>query len=366
MTDSDVSQDHYYMQAALNLSLRGLGNTWPNPSVGTVIVKKNKIVSRGWTKPSGRPHAEIVALNKNKKLLFRGATLYTTLEPCSHFGKTSPCVDAIINAKIKRVVIATKDINPNIDGKAIKKLKKKKIKVTLGILEKEAKKINLGFFQKIKINRPSISTKIAISKNGMITDPTTKWITSEHSRSYGQFIRAKHDAVMTGINTVLKDNPLLTCRLPGMEKYSPVRVVLDSNLKIKENLRIVQTSKKIKTYLFTLNNMNKLKIKKLKDYGLKIIFIKPILNSMNINLVLEELSKIGLNNILLEAGAKLNSSFFSQNLINKIYYFESQKIIKFGGLSLFKKLKINRINDLKFRMISTKNLIDDKLIIYER
>ena len=113
MTDSDVSQDHYYMQTALNLSLRGLGNTWPNPSVGTVIVKKNKIVSRGWTKPSGRPHAEIVALNKNKKLLFRGATLYTTLEPCSHFGKTSPCVDAIINAKIKRVVIATKDINPN-------------------------------------------------------------------------------------------------------------------------------------------------------------------------------------------------------------------------------------------------------------
>ena len=148
MTDSDVSQDHYYMQTALNLSLRGQGNTWPNPSVGTIIVKNKNVISRGWTQPNGRPHAEVVALKKNKKL-FKGATLYSTLEPCSHFGKTSPCVDLIIKAKIRRVVIATLDPNPKVNGKGIKKLKQNNIKVTLGILEKKAKKINLGFFQKI-------------------------------------------------------------------------------------------------------------------------------------------------------------------------------------------------------------------------
>jgi len=364
MTDS-ASQDHYYMQTALNLSLRGQGNTWPNPSVGTIIVKNKNVISRGWTQPNGRPHAEVVALKKNKKL-FKGATLYSTLEPCSHFGKTSPCVDLIIKAKIRRVVIATLDPNPKVNGKGIKKLKKNNIKVTLGILEKKAKKINLGFFQKITKNIPSISTKIAISKNGKISDPNKRWITSEHSRLYGHFLRAKYDAVLTGINTVLKDNPLLTCRLSGMEKYSPIRIILDSDLKIRENLKIVKTSRKIKTYIFTSNNLNKMKIKKLKNYGLQIIFMKPFFKQINIKKVLEKLSKMGINNILLEAGAKLNTTFFSQNFINKIYYFESQKIIKFGGLSLFKELKISRINDLRFKIVSTKNLMNDKLKIFEK
>ena len=286
MIDYSASQDHYYMRTALNLSLRGQGNTWPNPTVGTIIVKNNHIVSRGWTQSEGKPHAEIVALKKDKTLL-KGATLYSTLEPCSHFGKTSPCVDAIIKAKIKRVVIATKDPNPKVNGKGIKKLKQNNIKVNLGILENEAKKINLGFFQKITRNIPSISTKIAISKNGKITDPKNRWITSEYSRSYGHYLRAKHDAVLTGINTVLKDNPLLTCRLPGMEKFSPVRIILDTNLKINDNLKIVKTSKKIRTYVFTSNNFDKLKIKKLQNNGLKLIFIEPFFKQMNIVKVLK-------------------------------------------------------------------------------
>ena len=364
MTDS-VSQDHYYMQTALNLSLRGQGNAWPNPSVGTIVVKNQNVISRGWTQPKGKPHAEIVALKKNKKLL-KDATLYSTLEPCSHFGKTSPCVNAIIKAKIKRVVIATLDPNPKVNGKGIEKLRNNGIAVTVGVLEKEAKKINLGFFQNITTNIPSISTKIAISKNGKITDPKNKWITSKHSRLYGHFLRAKYDAILTGINTVLKDDPLLTCRLPGMEKYSPVRIILDSDLKIKTNLKIVKTSRKIKTYIFTSNNLNKLKIKKLKKSGLKVIFTEPFFKQINIKKILKKISKMGINNILLESGAKLNLTLFSQNLINKIYYFESGKIIKSGGISLFKELKINSINELKFKIFSTKKINNDKLKIYER
>lgn len=365
MTEYSVLQDHYYMQTALNLSLRGQGNTWPNPSVGTIIVKNKNIISRGWTQPNGRPHAEIMALNKNKKF-FKGATLYSTLEPCSHFGNTSPCVDAIVKAKIRRVVIAIKDPNPIINGKGIKKLRQNNIKVKLGVLEKEAKRINLGFFQKIIKNIPTISTKIAISKNGKISDPKNKWITSVHSRYYGNFLRAKYDAILTGINTVLKDDPMLDCRLPGMEKYTPIRIILDTKLKIKENLKIVKTSKKIKTYIFTSNDRNKLKIKKLKKHGLKIIFLKLSSRQIDIIKVLEHLSKMGINNVLLESGAKLNSTFFSKNLINKIYYFVSPKIIKFGGLSLFKQLKINNIHDLKFKIISKKKMFNDNLTIYEK
>ena len=364
MTGS-VSEDRYYMRKALNLSLRGKGNTWPNPSVGTIIVKNKNIVSIGWTQPKGNPHAEIIALNKDKKLL-NGATLYSTLEPCSHFGKSPPCVDAIIKSKIKRVVIATLDPNPEVNGKGVEKLKLNNIQVSVGILKDEAKKINFGFFQKMSKSIPSISTKIAISRNGKITDPRHNWITSESSRLYGQFLRAKYDAVLTGINTVLKDNPLFTCRLPGMEKYSPVRIILDSNLKIKENLRIVKTSKRINTYIFTSNNLNKLKIKKLRKQGLKIIFIEPLFKQVNIHKMLKKLSNMGINNILLESGVKLNSTFFLKNLINRIYYFESPKIIKFGGLSLFKELKIKKIDDLKFKIISIKKIINDKLKIYEK
>ena len=365
MNIHSVSKDHYYMKLAINLSERGLGNTWPNPSVGAIIVKNDKILSSGWTQPKGNPHAEIVALEKNSNF-FNGSTLYTTLEPCVHYGKSSPCVDAIIKAKIKRVVIATLDPNPRVNGKGIKKLKQNNITVTLGLLQKEAKNINLGFFKKIKKDRPSVSTKIAISKNNKITDPENRWITSDDSRRYVHFLRAKHDAIITGINTVLKDNPMLNCRLPGMEKFSPIRVILDTHLRIKENYKIVKTSKKIKTYIFTANNINKKKINHLKKFGLKIIFVNKIFNKINLDEVLKILSKIGINNLLIESGVILNKEFFSQKLIDKIYYFQSPKIIKRGGLSFYKKITINKIKESNFKIISEKKLLDDKLLIYVR
>jgi diaminohydroxyphosphoribosylaminopyrimidine deaminase/5-amino-6-(5-phosphoribosylamino)uracil reductase len=350
------------MKNALNISLRGIGNTWPNPSVGVVVVKNDQIISRGWTQPGGRPHAEIVALKKKN---FFGATLYTTLEPCSHHGKTPPCVDQIIKSKINRVVIGLKDPNPKINGEGIRKLKKKKIKVTIGVLKKEIKKIHFGFFYKIKKNKPFIASKIAISKNGKMINPKKEWITSEVSRKYGNFLRSKYDAIITGINTVLKDNPLLNCRHYGMENLSPVRFILDSNLRIKENLKIVKTAKDIRTYVFT-NKNNKEKIMKLKKLGLKIKILSKSLEKIDLKKAIFVIAKMGFNNVLLESGPNLNSAFLKNNLINKIYYFQSNNIIKSNEITLMESLKKKRIENLNFKHLSSRNINGDILKIYEK
>ena len=356
------ARDRHFMKNALNISLRGIGNTWPNPSVGVVVVKNDQIISRGWTQPGGKPHAEIVAL---KKKIFSGATLYTTLEPCSHHGKTPPCVDQIIKSKINRVVIGLKDPNPKINGKGIRKLKKKKIKVTIGVLQKEIKKIHFGFFYKIKKNKPFIASKIAISKNGKMINPKKEWITSEVSRKYGNFLRSKYDAIITGINTVLKDNPLLNCRHYGMENLSPVRFILDSNLRIKENLKIVKTAKDIRTYVFT-NKNNKEKIMKLKKLGLKIKILSENLEKIDLKKAMFVIAKMGFNNVLLESGPNLNSAFLKKNLINKIYYFQSNNIIKSNEITLMESLKKKRIENLNFKHLSSKNINGDILKIYEK
>ena len=362
MERSSPARDRHFMKNALNISLRGIGNTWPNPSVGVVVVKNDQIISRGWTQPGGKPHAEIVAL---KKKIFFGATLYATLEPCSHHGKTPPCVDQIIKSKINRVVIGLKDPNPKINGKGIRKLKKKKIKVTIGVLQKEIKKIHFGFFYKIKKNKPFIASKIAISKNGKMINPKKEWITSEVTRKYGNFLRSKYDAIITGINTVLKDNPLLNCRHYGMENLSPVRFILDSNLRIKENLKIVKTAKDIRTYVFT-NKNNKEKIMKLKKLGLKIKILSENLEKIDLKKAMFVIAKMGFNNVLLESGPNLNSAFLKKNLINKIYYFQSNNIIKSNEITLMESLKKKRIENLNFKHLSSKNINGDILKIYEK
>ena len=357
------AKDIYFMRNALNVSLRGIGNTSPNPTVGAIIVKKNKIISRGWTQPGGIPHAEVLALKNVKNL--SGSTLYTTLEPCSHYGKTSPCVDKIIKSKIKRVVIGIKDPNPKVNGRGIDKLKKNKIMIKVGVLQKEIKNANPGFFQKIKNNMPYVSSKIAVSKNGKMINNKKKWITSTDSRKHGNFLRSKHDAIVTGIDTILKDNPLLNCRHYGMDKFSPARFILDSKLRIKENLKIVRTAKKIRTYLLT-NTYNEKKICKLKELGVKIKLLDKNLDKINLKKAMYEISQMGFNNILIEAGPTLNYSLLKLNLLNKIYYFQSDYKINSKLLNEEKKINFNKIKNLKFKLISVKSINNDVLKIYRK
>ena len=222
------------MALALTLGRRGLGNAWPNPAVGAVVVKDGVVVGRGWTQPGGRPHAEVEALRRAGAAA-RGATLYATLEPCSHHGKTPPCVDAIAAAGIARVVSALEDPNPEIAGQGHARLTSQGIAVTTGVCAEEARRTHAGHIRRVRNGRPHVTLKLAVSADGKagLAGRKPVAITGEPARERVQLMRAMNDAVLTGIGTVLADDPQLTCRLPGMEQRSPVRVVLDSALRCR-------------------------------------------------------------------------------------------------------------------------------------
>lgn len=296
-----------YMQCALALAQENLGQTWPNPSVGAVVVKNNQIIGEGRTGRGGRPHAETETL---KNIDARGATLYVTLEPCSHHGKTPPCTDGIIAAGIKTCVIACRDPHPNVNGQGIAKLKAAGIEVIEGVCEQEAQRSHEGFFSVVQKKRPFIALKIATSQDEKITTgvPGQQWITSEPARAYGHTLRSQYDAILTGIGTVLADDPLLTCRLPGLEDKSPVRVVLDRHHRLPATSQIAKTQNTITTW---------------------------ILDRPDIGEVLSYLTEKGITRVLVEAGQKVTSAFIEAGLVDRIYWFKAPVTIGEKGLAAF-------------------------------
>ncbi|WP_265035062.1 MULTISPECIES: bifunctional diaminohydroxyphosphoribosylaminopyrimidine deaminase/5-amino-6-(5-phosphoribosylamino)uracil reductase RibD [unclassified Wolbachia] len=244
--------DDHFMSIALRLAEKNLGNVAPNPAVGCVIVKDGTIISEGYTGIGGRPHAEVVAL-QNAKGSTQDATMYITLEPCCHFGVTEPCTAGIIRAGIKRVVIATIDPDSRVLGGGIKALKEAGIEIEQGIMQKEAEELNVGFFTTKKLHRPFIACKIATTLDGKIATFTgdSKWITSEDTRNWVQKLRTKYDAIMIGSNTLINDNPLLTCRLPELGSRSPIRLIIDSQEKLQEEHNIAKTADKVITWVIT-------------------------------------------------------------------------------------------------------------------
>ncbi|OAM06324.1 MAG: riboflavin biosynthesis protein RibD [Wolbachia endosymbiont of Dactylopius coccus] len=244
--------DDYFMSIALKLAEKSLGGVAPNPAVGCVIVKEGMLIGEGYTGIGGRPHAEVVAL-QNAKDLTHGTTMYVTLEPCCHFGVTEPCTAEIIKSGIRKVVIATIDPDSRVSGGGIKALKEVGIEVKQGIMQKEAEKLNVGFFTTKKLHRPFIACKIATTLDGKIAAFTgdSKWITSEDTRNWAHELRAKYDAIMIGSSTLINDDPLLTCRLPGLEERSPIRLIIDSQAKLQEEHNIAKTADKITTWVIT-------------------------------------------------------------------------------------------------------------------
>ena len=218
------------MGAALALASRGIGNVWPNPAVGCLIVRDDIIVGRGWTRPGGRPHAETEALQQAGEAA-RGATAYVTLEPCAHHGKTPPCADALIAAGVARVVVALDDPDDRVNGRGLTRLSEAGIAVDVGVCADKARSLNAGFLTRVTLDRPFVAIKAATSLDGRIATGTgeSQWITGEAARRRGHLLRATHDAIMIGRGTLERDDPALTCRLPGLEARSPVRVVLDSS-----------------------------------------------------------------------------------------------------------------------------------------
>jgi len=314
-----------WMRLALSLAKRGEGKVSPNPMVGAVLVKDGKLIAKGYHRYFGGPHAEIEALRKAKDKA-KGATLYVTLEPCSHYGKTPPCTLAIIKAGVSKVIAATIDPNPLNSGRGIKILREKGIETEVGICEEKAKKLNESFFKFIREKIPFVTVKVGASLDGKIATFTgeSKWITTEKSREVAHNLRNKFDAILVGINTVIKDDPKLLP--PSQRKF--LRVILDSRLRVPLSSKVLKDQKKAPTLIFTTPKANLKKMRILKNEGIKINVVERG-GKVPLKKVLSYLGEFGITSLLVEGGGEVIGSFFEENLVDKIYLFISPRII--GG-----------------------------------
>jgi len=328
------------MLAALRLAQRGIGSVEPNPAVGCVIVKNDQVIGVGWHRRFGGPHAEVNAIEDCRKLAFNpeGATMYVTLEPCCHQGKTAPCTDAIIKAGIKKVVAATKDPTKKVNGKGFKILKNAGIKIKTDVCKKEAESLNTPFFKFARTKKPWIIVKWAQSRDGFLTRTDKKrWITGTKSRKDSHKLRKKVQAILVGINTVLADNPMLTAR-PDTGKQ-PLRVVLDSQLKIPLNCNLIKTVKKAPVLVFTTQKNNK-KIPILKKKGIEIITVSSANGKCNLENVLTKLGKRDVQQILVEGGEKIITSFLKRGPADQIVIYTSyERLAKKGKVKSSLEMK---------------------------
>lgn len=323
-----LSYDEKYMRLAMQLAGNAIGRTSPNPLVGAVIVKDNRVVGCGWHRKAGTSHAEVHALNQAGELA-QGADVYVTLEPCAHYGKTPPCSKALVEAKVKNVYGGLLDVNPKVAGKGFKILEDAGIHVEYGFLQDELRKQNEVFFKWIEHKKPFIVLKAAMTLDGKIATATgqSKWITNETSRAYGYKLRDIYDGIMVGINTVIEDNPMLTARVDGGK--NPIRIVVDSSLKIDINANVVQ-DKSAKTIVATTDKADKDKILKLQAQDVDVIVVdKDENDKVDIEKLLDILGQQNICSILVEGGATLSGSFVAKKLVDKVYFFIAPKIV--GG-----------------------------------
>lgn len=359
-----LSYDEKYMRLAMQLAGNAIGRTSPNPLVGAVIVKDNRVVGCGWHRKAGTPHAEVHALNQAGELA-QGADVYVTLEPCAHYGKTPPCAKALVEAKVKNVYGGLLDVNPKVAGKGFKILEDAGIHVEYGFLQDELRKQNEVFFKWIEHKKPFVVLKAAMTLDGKIATATgqSKWITNETSRAYGYKLRDIYDGIMVGINTVIEDNPILTARVDGGK--NPIRIVVDSSLKIDINANVVQ-DKSAKTIIATTDKADKDKILKLQAQDVDVIVVDKDKNDkVDIEKLLDILGQQNICSILVEGGATLSGSFVAKKLVDKVYFFIAPKII--GGKEAKTPVSgtgiLNLQEALTLKDIKIEKLEEDILII---
>lgn len=370
MTDKAVAaRDERYMRIALGLAARGLGNTWPNPAVGCVIVRDVRIVGRGWTKVGGRPHAETEALQQAGEAA-RGATAYVTLEPCSHHGRTPPCAEALIGAGISRCVVALEDPDARVAGKGLAILREAGIIVSEGCLANAAADLNAGFLFSRERSRPLISLKLAVSLDGRIGAHTgdSKWITNPQSRRRTHLLRAQHDAIMVGSNTALQDDPELTCRLPGLPMRPPVRIVLDGRLRLSLTAKVVTTARETPTWLITRNDVDSTRRDAFRDCGVDVIEVEPDAAGFpDLVQAFAALSERGLTRILVEGGGKLAASLIRADLVDRMIWFRAPSVIGGDGLAAVAGFGIDTVAEApRWRRVRADILGDDLLETFVR
>lgn len=317
----------YYMKRALELAKGGWGKTNPNPLVGAVIVKDGKIIGEGFHAVLGGPHAEVNAF-KNATEDVAGSTMYVTLEPCSHFGRTPPCANAIINSKVKEVVVSIVDPNPKVSGRGVKMLEDAGIRVTTGVLEQEARKLNEIFIKYISEKKPFVIMKTAMTLDGKIATENgdSKWISGESSRRFVHEIRDRVASIMVGVNTVLKDDPSLTTRLQGKKGSDPVRIIVDSKGEIPLNSKVLTIESDQGAIVGTTSAIHLEKEKALVEMGAKVIKADGPNGRVDLNKLVEELYKLEIDSILLEGGGTLNASALQAKIVDKVMFFIAPKI----------------------------------------
>src|ERR1700716_1480463 len=363
--------DQRFMLWALTVGRRGQGRTWPNPAVGAVVVKDGVIVGRGWTQPGGRPHAEPEALKRAGEAA-RGATLYVTLEPCSHFGKSPPCADAVIAAGIARVVSAIEDPNPEVAGQGHARLRAAGIVVDVGLGAKEAARDHAGHFRRIRDKRPHVLLKLAVSSDDKIGAAGRKpvAITGQAAKARVHLPRDQCDAILVGIGTVQADDPLLTCRLPGMEARSPVRVVLDRSLRIPGACRLVHSARETPLWIMTSNLAEAPAAMKLGASGAQVMRVATTTTpppGLDLAAVLHALAEKGITRLLVEGGSRLASSFVAAGLVDEAWLLRGPEPVGADGVAALDALPLSAITGspaLKVR--ASESLGQDTLTIYER
>lgn len=355
------------MRAALALARRGLGNVWPNPAVGCLIVRDGHVVGRGWTQPGGRPHAETEALRRAGNLA-AGATVYVTLEPCAHHGKTPPCAEALIAAGVSRVVTASGDPDPRVDGRGLAMLRTGGVAVTDGVCVDHAAHLNAGFMSRLHSDRPMVTLKAATSLDGRIATASgdSQWITGERARMRGHLLRATHDAILVGRGTVQQDNPRLTCRLPGLGVRSPVRVILDSSGRtVVAASKLVEDGATSPVWVMTRSGSD---IAGPLPSGIETIAVAEAgCRGLDIAAVLHTLANRGITRLLVEGGGGIATSFLRAGFVDRLLWFRAPIVIGDDGLALFEGMGIDALADaanLQFR--GWEKIGQDVLETYER
>ena len=327
------------MRAALALAQRGLGRTWPNPTVGCVIVKDGMVVGRGRTADGGRPHGETQALAMAGAAA-RGATAYVTLEPCAHHGQTPPCAQALIDAGIARVVVAATDPDPRVSGRGLDMLRQAGLAVETGVLADLAHEQNAGFFLAKTSGRPLVTVKLASTLDGCIATShgESRWITGSAARRQGHMLRSRNDAVLVGIGTVLTDDPDLTCRVPGLQDRPPVAVVVDGRLRIPLGSRLVQAAASRPVWVITSQDAP---VQRLAGTGVKIIQVPGTADhTVDLAAALTALADHGLTRLMVEGGSGIVASLLATRLVDRLVWFHAPAIMGGDGLSAIQTMNV--------------------------
>jgi diaminohydroxyphosphoribosylaminopyrimidine deaminase/5-amino-6-(5-phosphoribosylamino)uracil reductase len=374
------ARDLANMRSALALARRGLGNAWPNPAVGCVLAREDdrgeeeggragRVIGRGWTQPGGRPHAETEALARAGAAA-AGATAYVTLEPCAHHGATPPCADALIAAKVARVVAAIEDPDPRVAGQGLARLKAAGIEVACGVGADEAREINAGFFLRVREGRPLVTLKLASTLDGRIAAQSgeSRWITGEDARARAHALRAEHDAVLIGSGTALADDPELTCRLPGFSGKHPVRIVMDGRLRLPTSSRLARTAAQTPTWVVTSTTSDSTRKKALAACGVEIIEAAARADgSLDPKTALLALGQRGLTRVMVEGGGTLVAALLKADLVDRMAWFHAPAVLGGEGRPAVGALTLAALAEMpRFAPVTRTTAGNDGLVTFRR